>query len=861
MTREQRHLSPLARATALLAVGVVFLLTALTPPVASAQGADETLAAVARQWHRTLDLIERYVQSGDHSAELHDTYSGHLEGIASDAGRLHAEAERQIAAKSRLLEALGPPPAEGEPREPPDVAGERRQLTQSIAAFKAQMAQAELARTRARELQGALSEAVRARFIEQLFARDRSPLAPEVFAKGAPEFVGVLGQLAHAPIEWYRGLTREQRQSIWLNWRMSFFLVALMLGFVIRRALLRRLGPDPQIEDPSYTRRFVAAIAKAVADGILPAGIVAAVYIRIRAETELISGLAANVLASLCLLLIFFALSRALTRAVLAPELLSWRLTRLTSQAAGKLSRRIMALAVIVAISLFFKGLRDSVPELPVTSEVVAFYVFVIGTLQALGLVLIMLGDGWRTKTDGGPEEVAPAEPPAPAGAAGGAGGAGEPEQGHRYADIARYVVMGVAVLGVAAAAAGYVRLGFYLVDNLVVSTATVAALFLARGILRELTGLVLKTEVLKTRLGLKASTRQTLKFWLRAILDPILVGLGLYVIAQYWGVPPGDMANWIASVLAGFTVGGVTISLVDIALALIVFAVALVATRMVRQGLAETILPRTSLDTGVRNSIATGAGYIGVVVAVLMAIGVLGIDLSNIAIVAGALSVGIGFGLQNIVNNFVSGLILLVERPIKVGDWVVVGTNQGYVKRINVRATEITTFERASVILPNSELLSSAVMNWTHKDKMGRVEVRVGVAYGSDTAKVRELLLACAKAHPEVMSWPAPFVLFLNFGGSSLDFELRAFLRDVEKRLSVGSDLRFAIDAAFREAGIEIPFSQHDIHLRDIDRLEQALAALSTGTKGIGAGPKAPDDPTEATARTSVRPAGDHQA
>jgi small-conductance mechanosensitive channel len=314
-----------------------------------------------------------------------------------------------------------------------------------------------------------------------------------------------------------------------------------------------------------------------------------------------------------------------------------------------------------------------------------------------------------------------------------------------------------------------------------------------------------------------------------------------------------------MASILAGFTVGGVRISLVDIALAITVFAVGLVVTRIVRQGLSDRVLPKTSLDVGVRNSIAVGAGYIGVILAVLMAIGVLGIDLSNIALVAGALSVGIGFGLQNIVNNFVSGLILLIERPIKVGDWVVVGATQGYVKQINVRATEITTFERASVILPNSELLSSAVTNWTHKDKMGRVEVRVGVAYGSDTEKVQDILLACAKAHPDVMSWPAPYVIFVDFGASSLDFDLRAYMRDVEKRLIVGSDLRFAVDKAFREAGIEIPFTQQDIHLRDIDRLEQALAGRAPA--GKAAVPVVPLPATEPASEDDKTPRGEPTA
>jgi len=201
-------------------------------------------------------------------------------------------------------------------------------------------------------------------------------------------------------------------------------------------------------------------------------------------------------------------------------------------------------------------------------------------------------------------------------------------------------------------------------------------------------------------------------------------------------------------------------------------------------------------------------------------------LNLSNLAIIAGALSVGIGFGLQNIVNNFVSGLILLLERPVKVGDWVVVGQHEGFVTRISVRATEIETFRRASVIIPNSELLSGAVINWTHRDKYGRVDIKVGVAYGSDTGKVRDIMLACAREHGQVLSWPAAHVLFTEFGDSALQFELRVFIGDVEQRSFVASDLHFAIDDAFRKAGIEMPFPQREVSLRNVEALAEALAA-----------------------------------
>ncbi|MBR3662122.1 MAG: mechanosensitive ion channel [Alphaproteobacteria bacterium] len=193
-----------------------------------------------------------------------------------------------------------------------------------------------------------------------------------------------------------------------------------------------------------------------------------------------------------------------------------------------------------------------------------------------------------------------------------------------------------------------------------------------------------------------------------------------------------------------------------------------------------------------------------------------MGIDLTNLAFIAGALSVGIGFGLQDVIKNLVSGIIILLERPFRVGDWVIMNGEEGKIKQINIRSTEMETFKRTSVIIPNATLLSSSVTNLTHGDNMARQSIKVGVAYNSDPEKVKQVLLDCVKECKDILRYPEPYVLFQDFGASSLDFELRYYIRDLWASWTKPSDLRYLIFKRFAENNIEIPFTQMVIYNGD---------------------------------------------
>ena len=387
---------------------------------------------------------------------------------------------------------------------------------------------------------------------------------------------------------------------------------------------------------------------------------------------------------------------------------------------------------------------------------------------------------------------------------------------------LIRYLATLGLMVGIGTLFLGYQNLAGYLIHGVTRTTLALFMLWILLWLVLMAFEYLLRQDTpsasrLRANLGVTERASRTGLGFMQLIADLVLWLSFIVYLVYVWDESGTTLDRFFELVVMGGKVGNIKLVPLDIIGGILVFAMFMVAIGWIKGWIDRRWLQHIVLERGARDALVTLFGYVGFIIAVIIGLSLAGVDLVGLTVVSGALALGIGFGMQEIANNFVSGLILLFERPIRAGDFVSVGEVEGFVRSIRIRATEIETLDNQNVLVPNSELISGRVTNWVLRDTFGRLRILVGVAYGSDVEKVREILETVAHDHPEVITdgrAPEPRALFMGFGDSSLDFELRIRINRIERRFQVTSDLNFAIDQAFRDAKVTIPFPQRDLHL-----------------------------------------------
>ena len=814
------------------------------------------------------------------------------------------------------LNALGPEPAEGE-NEDPAIAEMRSKYTAVMNNYKNRLIEANLLKTEMARLNSIISEARSRIIIGNLVAEQNVLIAPHNFFTAIGDAAVFFWEIAISPVEWYRGLSAEERENVYHGgWYVLLILgLALSFGLFLRRYIINKWGYGHTEDYPRYGQKIVVAVITAIAYGVIPSLLIGGCLLWQLTNETLTQSKFGVVLANVLYYSLYVTLIRALARVTLAPWNGRWRLFNISDEraervfAATTLSLILLgAVGCIRQIAAYFEASEALTLLLEVAGDAIKAFVIILMTSRILGRIRNRgasdeeneeesRGDGaggnggsttgssstttGSNSTTTGSNSTTTGSGSSATGTAGegtvgtgttkgavgsAAGGSATGSSSSATGNSGNATGSGSSITGMAAAAVngmavasekivtsaptagsaaalladdesenmslsskiivfttifavltfgislfGYPELATFIFNRFIASVLFIGAFVIVRrfisDLLRRSIVFWIKTFKLRKQLLSKADFLMTL------LVTPLLVLFLIYSLLTLWGMPGAFMLQAVKKLVFGFKVGGINISLISIVTGLLVFLISLTLVKMMKNRLSNNLLNRINMDEGIKHSLISGFSFTGFIISAILAIVAMGVDLSNLAVIAGALSVGIGFGLQDVIKNLVSGIILLFERPFKVGDWVLIGGEEGKIKQINIRSTEVETFNKASVIIPNATLISSSLTNLTHGNNWQRQTIAVGVSYDSDAEQVTKLLLECARSCKKVMKVPAPYVLFKNFGESSLDFELRIYVSDIWSGWSAGSDVRYEILRRFREANINIAYPQIVVH------------------------------------------------
>ena len=748
---------------------------------------------------KQLSNVEKSLQSGNQSSSVISEYISTLSATLSSINEDKKQIERDLQFVEKRIEALGPAPEDGA-KELPSIAERRKQFNKEASVLRARIAEADILLAKIDELDSQIINYRNTALMEVLLERQNPLIYPQNFFNANKLLISLSFDMIKSPLVWYNELDAEAKSSVKSNILPVglVVLVALFVGIYLRLFIMRNFGyKRDEDERVRYSRKVIAAFFFAMAYGVIPASLIFAALIWIYSTKILTYGFFGIVLNAFLYFSLYVIIIRALARVTFAPFNEKWRLVSITTDKAKKLTSVFYFFITVIGFCAFMEHVALKANY---SMEVIYYIMTISSAVKALSIIMVAkacLWDDVKLVDDDGEDALLDA-----------------PEDEGMSPKLKLTFLISLFSVGVFSLSLfGYQRLSSFIFDRFIGTCLVVGLFIMLRKSVTEILHRILFLRFWARTFKLRRRLISKIDFWLMLLVDPLFVILTGLILLSMWGVSTDLLLQSCKKLLFGFKVGDVEISIISIIMGIATFFITLALVKAVRRRFVSSVLDKMEMDEGIKHSLASGIGFLGFVVAALLAILVMGGNLSNFALIAGALSVGIGLGLQNIVNNFVSGIILLFERPIKVGDWVKIDGEEGKIKQINIRATEVETFNRASVIVPNATLLSNSLTNLTHGNNWVRYAVKIGVAYGSDVDKVREILLECATSHKKVLKKPEPYVLFQDFGSSSLDFELRFYVSDIWNGWATPSDIRFEINRRFNEEGIEIPFPQMVVH------------------------------------------------
>ena len=749
------------------------------------------------QTNKQLDTITAKLNSGKASKEETADFVDQLTQIQSALVQARQNYAADLDAVQKKLNALGTPP-EKPASEPAAIARQRKDFTTQADNNKAQIAQIDLQNAKIDEINSLILKIRNRQLLDNILVKQSSIFHPQEFWQSLSKFADFVFDLVQSPLNWYQNLSAERQETVKNNILTVIIVMfgALIAGYLLSRYIKRWFGYKADIERPDYSQKVRAGIWMFIARGAIPAAIIGAFLFWLKNNPFVNGDSFGLLLNTAARYLLYYYLTKAVGRVLFTPANEKWRIIEVPDECAKAISSSLIFSSAAICIVSFFQSLAD---HMNYDSSIIYSLKIFANAVKAFCVVLVARRALYNNQTLSD-DEISEDTPVA------------ELSTSSKVSLFIAFA-MGAAFL---LSLFGYIRLSEYIINRFIVSAIAIGIFYIIDKLLRGIFHRLLLFRFWVRTFRINRRTLVKTEFWFGLLLTPVIWIFAILALLAVWGVSVDLLLARVKSFLVGFNIGGIHISITSILLGLICFFIMLSLFKMLKNSFISGNLSKIEMSDGLRNSVVSSISFLGFIVSGLLAIAVMGGSLSSIAIIAGALSFGVGLGLQNMVSNLAAGMTILWERPIKIGDWVVINGQEGIVRQINMRSTELEAGDKSTIIIPNSDILSKSLVNYTYNGRSGRVAVKVGVGYESDIAQVRKALLEIAASNKNVLPNPAPTVSINNLGDSSLEFQLVCFTANVFNRGAIGDDLREKIITRFRELNINIPFPQRTVYLEN---------------------------------------------
>lgn len=732
--------------------------------------------------NKQLENIEKNINQGKFSSTELTEQLKIINNIQNQTNQVKLIYQQKKENVQKRLQALGDIPTDGI-NEAEDIANKRKEFTKTEEEHKAQIAQIELINTKIDEINALILKTRNQSLLNRILVKDESVFQIARLRKSLLQLSIFSYNIIKSPYVWYNNLTEEDKKSVGKNFGVTsviscvIFIASIYLSLYIRR----RFGYKDCLNPPTYKQKIQSNLAMIFSFGIIPASIFGGFIIWIKRTQILLNNQLGMILYLTSLYLLIFFTIRACVKVIFVPKCSYWRIIKINDYKAITASRLILFWSMIILISEFFFKLSIEQKE---PDEIIYLLQIINIFTKALGIIFVSKSLLYKKANINEQNE----------------------QKDDYKLSIESKIFMFISfmmLITMILSLIGYVRLADFTINRFIISILVILVYIIINLILHYLLHRFLKFNFFTQILHINPKSLAKTEFWLTVFLKPFIFICAIISILGVWGFSVDIMLHDIKNFLLGFNIGGMHISITSALMGILSFFVSMFVFKSLRTSLLHGTLSKIDMEQGSRSSLASSISLIGFIISVIIAITVMGGSLNNITLIAGALSFGIGLGLQNIVNNFVSGIIIIFEKPIKIGDWVNIKGQEGIVKTISMRATLLEAFDKSNIIIPNSEILSSSLVNRTYSARVGLIEIALNIKYTADIKYVEETLIDIASSTMGILSSPSPSVSFSDMTEKYLIFKLNCYTENIYSRQNIANQLRSKILINFTKSEV----------------------------------------------------------